>query len=37
MAGGAGAGEAVENEAVFVGGDLQYTLNQLRRLGRCKV
>jgi hypothetical protein len=30
MTGGAGPGEAVENEGVFVGGDLQDALNQSR-------
>jgi hypothetical protein len=33
VGGGAGTGEAVKNDGIFIGSDLQDALNQQRRLG----
>ena len=36
MGGGAGTGEGVEDDSIFIADDLQNKLNQTRRLGRIK-
>ena len=37
VAGGAGAGEAVQNQRILVGGDLQDALDQAGRVGGCEI